>query len=128
MQEKKNLMIFNTLWNESKGKDAFKLAVFLIVIGIIGLFVTILCAEIIQNELKKCTQKKTKRQLRRSKCCHDLSKQRLHLEVQETMFVIPIKAVDISTINSRETGIQIPPSYQELGNKNEGEKHIPLID
>jgi len=121
-------MIFNTLWNESKGKDAFKLAVFLIVIGIIGLFVTILCAEIIQNELKKCTQKKTKRQLRRGKCCHDLSKQRPHLEAQEIMFSIPIKAVDISTINSRETRIQIPPSYQELGNKNEGEQHLPLTN
>ena len=121
-------MILNTLWNERRGIDAFKLSVFLIVIGIIGLFVTILCAEIVQNELKKCTQKKTKRQLRRSRCCHDLSKQRLHLEVQETMFEIPIKAVDISTVNSRETGIQMPPSYQELGNEKEEEQHIPLTD
>jgi len=44
------------------------------------------------------------------------------------MFSIPIKAVDISTINSRETRIQIPPSYQELGNKNEGEQHLPLTN
>ena len=128
MQEKKNHTTFNILWNEGKGKDAFKLAVFLTVIGIIGLFVTILCTEIIQNELKKCTQKKTKGQLRRSKCCHDLSQQRLHLGVQETMFAIPIKKVDISTVNLRETGIQIPPSYQECGNENEKERQIPFTD
>jgi len=44
------------------------------------------------------------------------------------MFEIPIKAVDISTVNSRETGIQMPPSYQELGNEKEEEQHIPLTD
>ena len=81
-----------------------------------------------QNELKKCTQKQTKGQLRRSKWCHDLSQQRLHLEAQETMFAIPIQKVDISTVNLRETGIQIPPSYQELENENERGQHIPLTD
>jgi len=44
------------------------------------------------------------------------------------MFAIPIKKVDISTVNLRETGIQIPPSYQESGNENEKEQHIPLTD
>jgi len=37
------------------------------------------------------------------------------------MFAIPIKKVDIGTVNLRETGIQIPPSYQECGNENEKE-------
>ena len=91
----------------------------LIVIGIIALFVTILCAEILQNELKKCTQKKTKRRLRRNECCDDLSQLGLHPNIQETMFVIPIKAVEISTIKPMETGTYIPPSYQELKNDNE---------
>jgi len=100
----------------------------LVVIGVIGLFVSILCAEILQNELKKCTKKKTKRQLRRSECCHDLSQQRIHLEVQETMFAIPIKQVGIKAVDLRETGTQIPPSYQECGNENEKEQHIPLTD
>jgi len=44
------------------------------------------------------------------------------------MFAIPIKKVDISTVNLRETGIQIPPSYQELENENEREQHIPLTE
>jgi len=100
----------------------------LVVIGVIGLFVSIFYAEILQNELKKCTQKKTKRQLRRSKCCHDLSQQRTHLEVQETMFAIPIKQVGIKAANLRETGTQIPPSYQECGNENEKKQHIPLTN
>ena len=100
----------------------------LVVIGVIGLFVSILCAEILQNELKKCTKKKTKRQLRISECCRDLSQQKIHLEVQETMFAIPIKQVGIKAVDLMETGTQIPPSYQECGNKKEKEQHMPLTD
>ena len=99
---------------------------FLVVIGVIGLFISSLCAEILRIELKKCTPKKNRRQLRRSKSCHDLSQQRHHLEAQEMMFTIPIKKVDIG--NLRETGNQIPPSYQECGNENEKKQHIPLVD
>jgi len=96
----------------------------LIIIGIIGFFVTILCAEILQNELKKCTKEKSKRQLRRNERCDDLSQLRFNPNLQETMFVIPIKTIN----NSRESATQIPPSYQELGDENEGERHIPLIN
>jgi len=102
--------------------------VFLVVIGVIGLFISTLCAEVLQIELKKCTKKKTKRQLRRSECCHDHSQQRIHLEVQETMFAIPIKQVGIEAVDLRETGTQIPPSYQECGNKNEKEQHKQSTD
>ena len=100
----------------------------LIVIGIIGFFVTILCTEILQNELKKCTQKKAKGQLRRNKCCQDLSQQKLHLGVQDTMFAIPITKLDIGTVTLRETGTQTPPSYQECGNENEKERQISFTD
>jgi len=101
--------------------------VFLIIIGIIGFFVAILCAEILQNELKKCTKKRTKRQLRRSECCDNLSQLRFHPNLQETTFVIPIKAIETNTVKPLEAGNYIPPSYQELGNENDEEQHIPLL-
>ena len=126
MQEEKQLKTFNILWNEDREKREFNLAVFLVVIGVIGLFVSTLCAEILRIELKKCTPKKNRRQLRRSKCCQDLSQQRQHLKAQEMIFTIPIKKENIS--NLRETGIQMPPSYQECGNENEKKQPIPLTD
>ena len=44
------------------------------------------------------------------------------------MFAIPIKQVGIRAIDLRETETQIPPSYQECGNKNEKEQHTPSTD
>jgi len=42
------------------------------------------------------------------------------------IFTIPIKKENI--IDLRETGIQMPPSYQESGNENEKKQTIPLTD
>jgi len=42
------------------------------------------------------------------------------------MFAIPIKKLNIG--NQRETGIRMPPSYQECGNENEKKQPIPLTD
>jgi len=100
----------------------------LIVIGIIGFFVAILCAEILQNELKKCTRKKTKGQLRRSECCDDLSKRTFHPNLQETTFVIPIKAIKTDDVKPSKDGNYIPPSYEELGEESDKDYHIFLRD
>ena len=77
-------------------------------------------------KLKKCTPKKNRRQLRRSERCQDLSQQGQYLKAQEMIFTIPTNKENISDLS--ETGIQMPPSYQECGNENEKKQTIPLTD
>jgi len=102
--------------------------VFLIIIGTIGFFVTILCAEILQNELKKYMQKQMKRPLRRNECCDNLSQLRFHPNLQETTFVIPIKAIKTNAVKPLEGESYIPPSYQEFGNEDDKKQHLPLTN